>query len=187
MRSLQSALVAAALVGCACFVAASDPPAVQPKADKIGPRRSKADAAPLTEQPINELIAALKDPNPSARRQAATQLGARGAKAAEAVPALVTALKEDKEPAMRASAAEALGGIGLAAKAAVPPLLAAFKDADRSYAKRPPKPLPTSTPTPRRSYPRSSSCSATTTATCAAPPAPPWVTSASPPARPSPS
>src|SRR5438874_606128 len=108
----------------------ADPPAPQPKTERALRRPRTGEATPKTEQPNSELIAALRDPDLPTRRQAATQLGSRGAVAAEAVPALVTALKDDKEPAMRASAAEALGGIGLAAKAAVPPLLAALKDGD---------------------------------------------------------
>lgn len=121
---MKSVIVAVVAITMSAAGLAADPPVERP-----APRRPKA-ADGGAEQPIADLIAALKDPTAGTRRQAANHLGGCGAKAATAVPALIAALKEDKEPAVRASVAEALGGIGKFARAAVPGLLAALKDTD---------------------------------------------------------
>src|SRR4051794_24781894 len=102
-RTLLGLLLAAGAV------VAADPPADKAKpADKAEApvrRRAKGEGTEATgpaakEQSVAELIAALKGPDAKARRAAAQQLGGRGAKAAEAVPALTAALKDDKEPAV---------------------------------------------------------------------------------------
>jgi HEAT repeat protein len=129
MRTPQSAIFAAVLAASAVSLVIADPP--PDKAEKpVSPRSKAAEATPTTNQPIADLVAQLKNPDLSTRRQAAVQLAGLGARGGDAVPALITALKDDKEPAMRASAAEALGGIGITAKAAVPTLLTALKDGD---------------------------------------------------------
>ena len=67
------------------------------------------------------LIGNLKSADEAVRLQAIDQLGARGAKAAEAVAPLTELLK-DGSAKVRAHAACALGEIGAAAKPAVPAL-----------------------------------------------------------------
>jgi HEAT repeat protein len=82
--------------------------------------------APLHKgKPASHWMEQLGDPDPAVRRQAANSLAALEAK--EAVPGLITALK-DKDTGVRASAAEALWSIGPEAKEAVPDLIAALKD-----------------------------------------------------------
>ena len=61
-------------------------------------------------------------------------LGRFGPRAAEAVPALVSAL-EDPSPVVRSAAIMALGKIGPKAKAAIPALTAIQDDQLRSLAK----------------------------------------------------
>lgn len=76
-------------------------------------------------KPASQWMEQLGDPDPAVRRQAARSLAALEAK--EAVPGLITALK-DKDQGVRADAAEALWSIGPPAKDAVPDLIAALKD-----------------------------------------------------------
>src|SRR5690242_8548602 len=133
MKAILAVLLALPLAGLALGTA-DDPPAPAEKKTERRVRAARDGDAPKpaagAEQSLSDLIAALKDPKLAKRRQAAAQIGGRGAKAAAAVPALTAAVKDDSEPAMRSQAAEALGGIGLQAKAAVPTLLAALKDKD---------------------------------------------------------
>ena len=100
-----------------------------PIAEKAGSSTPKAKAAPPQPSTLAELVTQLKDPAVAKRRMAAQQLGARGVRSMEAVPALIEALG-DPEPAVRASVAEAIGGIGITAKSAVPALLKSLKDPD---------------------------------------------------------
>lgn len=93
---------------------------------KADPNTPAANAKPAT---IEELKTQLKDKSPSVRRKAAQQLGGRGVRAMEAVPALIDTLG-DAEPTVRSSAAEALGGVGIMARAALPALIKLLKDAD---------------------------------------------------------
>jgi HEAT repeat protein len=133
MKAILTVLLALPLAGCALGTA-DDPPAPAEKKAERRVKTIRGDDAPKpaagAEQPLSDLIAALKDPKVTKRRQAAAMIGGRGAKAAPAVPALTAAVKDDPEPAMRSQAAEALGGIGLQAKAAVPTLLNALNDKD---------------------------------------------------------
>src|SRR5690348_1173584 len=76
-------------------------------------------------KPASHWMERLEDPDPAVRRQAARSLAALEAR--EAVPGLITALK-DKDTGVRADAAEALWSIGPAAKDAVPDLIAALRD-----------------------------------------------------------
>jgi HEAT repeat protein len=88
-----------------------------------------AAAARAAEPTVADSIAALTSGQEAARIKAIDQLGQKGAKAAEAVPALAKLLK-DKSALVRAHAADALGKIGAAAKPAAPALAAAVADPD---------------------------------------------------------
>jgi HEAT repeat protein len=81
-----------------------------------------------------EMRAALKDPDDEVRATAATAIGNLGAKAEDAVPALIAQLEKDKFKEARETAARALGRIGKAApknRSAVKPLKkAAVEDPD---------------------------------------------------------
>ena len=77
--------------------------------------------------PLPELIRALRQGDALARARAADEAGKRGAKAAAAMPALLEDLKHP-DRRVRASAALALGNIGKAADSAVPALVSALKD-----------------------------------------------------------
>ena len=85
--------------------------------------------APAVDPEVARLAADLADRDAATRRRAAQELAARGAQAAAAVPALVTALG-DRSPDVRLRAAEALGRIGPAAAAASSALAAALRDTD---------------------------------------------------------
>lgn len=85
-------------------------------------------AAPPT---AAELIEGLKATEPAARIQAIDGLGSLGAKAADAVNALMPLL-QDPAPAVRAHAAHSLGQIGSPAVAAVPTLGKLLADPDKS-------------------------------------------------------
>src|SRR5690349_8865465 len=85
--------------------------------------------AKMTEKPLADVAAQLKDKDAKLRRAAAQELGRRGVKAVTAVPALTEALA-DSASNVRTAAAEALGGIGVTAKSAVPKLMNALKDKD---------------------------------------------------------
>ncbi len=80
---------------------------------------------------LAELIGGLKSPDASVRLRAVDQLGARGAKAADAVAPLTDLLK-DGSAKVRAHAAWSLGAIGAAAKPAVPALAELLKDPDET-------------------------------------------------------
>jgi HEAT repeat protein len=80
-------------------------------------------AAPAAADPL----AGLKAKDEAARIKAIDQLADKGAKAADAVPAL-TALLKDKSATVRAHAANALGQVGTAAKPAVTALVAMIDD-----------------------------------------------------------
>jgi HEAT repeat protein len=71
----------------------------------------------------------LKDDSPRVRRVAAEELGRRGAKAEDAVPALVALLRQDKAEPVRQAAAEALAKVG---PRAVPALVDVLKDREPS-------------------------------------------------------
>src|SRR5439155_16185183 len=78
---------------------------------------------------VGPLSEALADPDETVRGTAAFALAAIGADAAEAVPALLKALKSQGDDSLRARAAYALGEIGAAAaKKAVEPLKLALND-----------------------------------------------------------
>jgi HEAT repeat protein len=81
------------------------------------------------EQPIADLIGAVKSSNESARLDAINHLAARGAQAADAVEPL-TSLLNDNSAQVQAHAVYALGQIGEAAKPAVPALVALLKGPD---------------------------------------------------------
>src|SRR5215470_4855254 len=98
-------------------------------ASKPAAKGPPADTARLTEKPIANVAAQLKDKDPKVRRAAAQELGRRGVKAVAAVPALTEALS-DSIAQVQTAAAEALGGIGVTAKSAVPKLIEALKDKD---------------------------------------------------------
>jgi HEAT repeat protein len=115
--------------------------------------RALSELAP-DETVVPALVGVLKDKNIENRRLAAASLGAMGAKAREAVPALIAMLQEEEAPDQAEklpplemfpgqrgmgmeSAARALGEIGPDAAAAVPALLQALKsNATRSAAAR---------------------------------------------------
>jgi HEAT repeat protein len=78
-----------------------------------------------------DLIGALKSPDATTRLSAIDQLGAQGAKSAEAVVPL-TALLKDDSAVVRARAAIALGEIGQPAKGASSELVSLLKDDDPS-------------------------------------------------------
>ena len=113
------------------LMVAAQAPADQKGAPPEKSAQGKADEKAKEVKPptIAELTAQLKDKTPYVRRLAAQQLGARGIRALEAVPAMIEALG-DSEAIVRATVAEALGGIGVTAKAAVPTLLKLLKDPD---------------------------------------------------------
>jgi HEAT repeat protein len=83
---------------------------------------------------LPEMRALLKDPDGEVRSTAATAVGNLGAKAEDAIPALIAQLEKDTFKEARETAARALGRIGKAApknRAAVKPLQkAAAEDAD---------------------------------------------------------
>ncbi len=81
------------------------------------------DAAPA----VQDLVAALSDPDPEVRAAAAWSLSQVGPKASESVPPLARLLK-DADIHIRESAALALGAFGKGAVSAVPDLGAALKD-----------------------------------------------------------
>src|SRR5262249_42809036 len=86
-------------------------------------------AQPSNKQPtykgksLDGWVKALRDSNPSTRREGAEALGEFGPKAEAAVPALIKALG-DRDDQVRMLAAQALGRVG---KATVPDLLRALK------------------------------------------------------------
>lgn len=80
---------------------------------------------------VSEAIGALKSTDETVRVEAIDRLGHFGAKAAEAVPALVELL-QDSSAAVRAHAARSLGKIGPAAKSAMPALAKLAGDPEKS-------------------------------------------------------
>src|SRR3954470_15061012 len=97
------------------------------EASKPAAKGPTTEAAKMTEKPVADVAAQLKDKDPKIRRAAAQELGRRGVKAVAAVPALTEALS-DSIADVRTAAAEAIGGIGVTAKSAVPKLIEALKD-----------------------------------------------------------
>lgn len=77
---------------------------------------------------INKLIAGLKSHNPDVRLSTTYALDEIGLQAKDAVPALISCLKENSDPGVRASIAYALGRLGTRANEAVPALITALKD-----------------------------------------------------------
>lgn len=84
--------------------------------------------AQVQSDPINKVIAGLKSHNPDVRLSAAYALDEIGLQAKDAVPALISGLKENSDPGVRASIAYALGRLGTRAKDAVRALFTALKD-----------------------------------------------------------
>jgi HEAT repeat protein len=80
---------------------------------------------------VAALVGKLTSADESARLEAIDQLGARGAKAAEAVAPLVELLKDSSAP-VRAHAVRSLGEIGAPAKPAVAALIQLAKDPDET-------------------------------------------------------
>ena len=80
---------------------------------------------------VKDLIGALKSSDEAAQVKAIDQLGAKGAKAADAVAPLTELLKASSAK-VRAHAAVSLGEIGAAAKPSVPAIAELLKDADDS-------------------------------------------------------
>ncbi len=83
--------------------------------------------AASVETDVDRLIAALHDTDEAVRITAIERLGRLGPKAAPAMPALQTLLREGS-PAVRAYSARTLGRIGETAEPAVPELIRAFGD-----------------------------------------------------------
>jgi vesicle coat complex subunit len=81
------------------------------------------------EKATSDLVADLKSPEEKERLVAVRLLPGRTEDAAEAVPALIGALK-DRHAEVRRSAALGLGNFGLAAKEAIPALETARNDRD---------------------------------------------------------
>ena len=77
-------------------------------------------------QSLETLLAYLKSPNPSTRRDAAHKLGERRVRNQLAVEALVVAARKDEDPDVRAEAVQSLGMIK--DFAAVPEMIDALKD-----------------------------------------------------------
>lgn len=82
---------------------------------------------------IAELLACLADPDPYVRRRGALELGRYGPKAAEAVEALVSALRNQEDAKLRKNAAIALGKIG--ADSAVQALATAAREEEMNWAR----------------------------------------------------
>src|SRR5438093_13759786 len=78
---------------------------------------------------LTHWIERLRDVEPAKRLHAATVLGSLGAKAKNAVPALMDALTDDY-PEVRRMAAAAIGEIGAEARMAIPTLIQSLKDRD---------------------------------------------------------
>ncbi|BBD60108.1 hypothetical protein NIES2109_29030 [Nostoc sp. HK-01] len=76
---------------------------------------------------ISTYIQQLKDKDTDVRSRAVVTLGAMGAEAKVAVPALIKALQSDKDASVRFSAAFVLGRMGAEAKAAIPALIMALQ------------------------------------------------------------
>jgi HEAT repeat protein len=86
---------------------------------QLGPR-----AAPA----IPSIIPALRDGRDGERQRAASTLGAMGATAIKAMPALIDALRNDMNEGVRENAARALGAIGPPAQDAIPALTESLRD-----------------------------------------------------------
>lgn len=124
---IQWVVAVGLVVGASFSPARSDTKPVSP--EQSGKASPNTPAAATKAATIEELKTQLKDKSPSVRRLAAQQLGGRGVRAMDAVPALIEALN-DTEPVVRNGAAEALGGIGITARSAVPALIQRLKDSD---------------------------------------------------------
>jgi HEAT repeat protein len=97
--------------------------------DEIKRGRATLDLITIGEPAVPALVALLSDPEPEARRVAASTLWGMGIKARGAVPQLAAALS-DTDPEVRGRAAMALGVIGPEAREAVPALIRALRDRD---------------------------------------------------------
>jgi HEAT repeat protein len=97
--------------------------------DEIKRGRATLDLITIGEPAVPALVALLSDPEPEARRVAASTLWGMGVKAKAAVPQLAVALG-DTDPEVRGRAAMALGVIGPEAREAVPALIRALRDRD---------------------------------------------------------
>jgi HEAT repeat protein len=87
----------------------------------------KSDKA-ATDEKVDELVRQLSAPDPDTRKNAAQQLGAMGAAAKAAVPALARIVEDSQiDYFTRMEAARALGQIGPAARDAIPALTSALK------------------------------------------------------------
>jgi len=91
------------------------------------PRPTTAQSQAMAPPDVGELVAALRGPDPVARRRSVLALAEAGSRSSEAVQALAQALA-DPDGRVRFMAAAALGRIGPAAQAAVPALLEALED-----------------------------------------------------------
>jgi HEAT repeat protein len=85
--------------------------------------------ARIGDQALPVLIAALSDPDPAVRSNAAKAIARLGEAAAQAVPALIAALS-DSDRSVRSNAARALGQIGTAAAPAIPRLSEAMRETE---------------------------------------------------------
>jgi HEAT repeat protein len=135
----------------ACVLSQVDPssPAGVPvliDALKEKPQRIEAAAALVRIGPpaLPGLTAALTDPNPAVRRDAADILRDLGPRAKSAAPALAKAL-EDEDPHVRLAVVRALGAVGADAKEVVPALLACATEIDPQLRQA----LPEAPPTPK--------------------------------------
>lgn len=93
------------------------------------PTPAPTPVAPAVDPEVQQLVAALGQPDTAARWRAAQALGSFRAEAAPAVPALTAALG-DRSSEVRWRSAEALGLIGAAARPAVPALVRVLSDTD---------------------------------------------------------
>jgi HEAT repeat protein len=80
---------------------------------------------------VSSLETSLKHEDPKMRYWAARTLGRQGAKAKDAVPALIDRLKNDEDKTVRMGAAYALGDIGPEARPAIPALKTALMDSNQ--------------------------------------------------------
>jgi HEAT repeat protein len=99
--------------------------------DEAARGRATAELVSRGEASVPALVVMLSDPDPAARRAAATTLWGLGSKAASAVPQLASALS-DQDAGVRMTAAMAIAVIGPAARDAVPALIQRLTDADRN-------------------------------------------------------
>ncbi len=77
---------------------------------------------------VRQLIGALSDPGPAARKEAATALGRLNTDATDALPRLAEVMRQDHDPGVRAAAADAIGKMAPVSRAVVGDLAAALHD-----------------------------------------------------------